>query len=133
MRLVRTYIMVRSIKFPYELTIFLSPSFHNSISFKLHRFGSYCFNGGLICPPFLPSLPSLLSLYVSTSLPHFFFQFLLLSRNLSVCLIPSLNFSLYLYLSLFIYLSIYLSHCPSPSLKLSVFHFTILFGPSIDP
>ena len=64
-------------------------------------------------------------------------QFLLLSRNLSVCLIPSLNFSLYLYLSLFIYLSIYLSiplaiRYVSPSLKLSVLHFIILFGPSID-
>ena len=104
--------MVRWIRFPYELKFSLSPLFYISISFKLHRFGRYCFNGWLICPSFLPFLPSLLSLYVSTSLPHFLLPFLSLSRNLSLCLIPSLNFSLYLYLSLFIYLSIHLSIYP---------------------
>ena len=112
MRLVRTYIMVRWIRFPYEHTYFLSPLFHISISFKLHQIGRCCFNGGLICPSSLPFLPSLLSLYVSTSLPHFLFQFLSLSCNLSLSvsfplsISPSISISLYLS----IYLSIYLSH-----------------------
>ena len=91
---------------------FLSPLCHISISFKLHRFGRYCFNGGLICPSFLPSLPSLpsfsLCLYFSASLPLPIS--LPVMQSLSLCLLPTLNFSFYLYLPLSIYLSIYLSH-----------------------
>ena len=128
MQLVRTYIMVRWIRFPYEHTYFLSPLFHISISFKLHRFGRYCFNSGLICPSFLPSLPYL----PSFSLCLYFSASLSLTISLPVTQSLSLSHSLSQFLSLSLSLFIYLSHCPSPSLKLSVLHFIILFGPSID-
>ena len=104
MRLVRTYIMVRWIRFPYELKFSLSPLFYISISFKLYRFGRYCFNGGLICPSFLPFLPFFLfmSLLLCLTSSYNFSP----CHAISLCLIPSLNFSLYLYLSLSISLTV---------------------------
>ena len=108
--------MVRWIRFPYELTFFLSPSFHISISFKLHRFGRYCFNGGLICPSFLPSLPSLpsfsLCLYFSASLP------LPISLPVTQSLSLSLSYSLSQFLPLSLSLFIYLSHAISLTVPL---------------